>query len=291
MKNVCYPVLFLTITLQLTAQVIGPTSSKFEVETSLKGQIAIDGYSGPIGPIVPPPTDPGSIGVRGVGYTGVKGEARADHGAGVHGKTSKFNGKGVYGESTGTAGNGVYGLATGTSGWAVYGRASGSGEWGGYFSGGKGLLARPRLGVENFDPQYPIHVGTTGSNGNGAHVTVGGSWVNGSSRTFKTDFQSLDNQEVLDKLSNIEISLWQYKDSGEGLHIGPMAEDFYRAFALGDDEKYISTTDADGVALACIQALHQRIRTLEKKNSEQAEMIRRLSKYPKIAEYLRKNEK
>jgi hypothetical protein len=195
---------------------------------------------------------------------------------------------GVHGEASGSAGNGVYGEASGIDGWGVYGRATGSGEWGGYFSGGKGLLARPRLGVENFDPQYPIHVGTTTSNGNGAHVTNGGTWVNGSSRTFKTNFQSFDNQMFLEKLSKIDISLWHYIDSDEGQHISPIAEDFYEAFSLGNDKKYISTTDADGVALACIQALHQRILALEKINVEQTEMIRQLSKFSRTSKHLRK---
>ena len=276
MKNICFPVLLFFISAQLHAQIILPSSPKLEVETSLNGQVAIEGYSGPLGVIVLPPTNSGSIGVRGIGYTGVRGEARADGGAGVHGRTIRFNGKGVYGESSGVAGNGIYGVASGLSGWAVYGLATGSGEWGGYFSGGKGLLARPRIGVENFNPQHPIHVGTTGSNGNGAHVTVGGSWVNGSSKTFKTNFQYLDNQLLLEKLSKIDISLWQYKDSNEGRHLGPMAEDFYQAFALGNDEKYISTTDADGVALACIQALYQRILELERTNRDQTEMIMQL---------------
>lgn len=276
MKNICYPVLFFLSSIQLQSQVIIPSAPKLEVETSLNGQVAIEGYSGPLGLVVLPPTNPGSIGVRGIGYTGVRGEARADGGAGVHGKTNRFAGRGVYGESSGGAGSGVYGEASGAGGygvrgiassaggWAVYGRANGTAEWGGYFSGGKGLLARPRLGVENFDPQHPIHVGTTGTNGNGAHVTVGGTWVNGSSKTFKTDFQYFDNQLLLEKLSKINIPLWQYKDSDEGRHIGPMAEDFYEAFALGNDEKYISTTDADGVALACIQAMYQRILELER---------------------------
>ncbi|MBK8504203.1 MAG: tail fiber domain-containing protein [Saprospiraceae bacterium] len=291
MKKIFILGFLVAISLQIIAQVtyIGPAI--FEAETELPGQVAIEGYSGPIGVVVYPPTDPGSIGVRGIGFTGVMGEGKADVGNGVYGKTSRYNAKGVRGESSGTAGNGVYGLATGKNGWGVYGRANGEGEWGGYFSGGKGLLARPRLGVENFNPQHPIHVGTTGSNGNGAHVTVGGSWVNGSSRSFKTDFQSIDNQEILEKLSNIDISLWQYKESNEGHHIGPVAEDFYEAFSLGKDQKYISTTDADGVALACIQALYDRVLVLEETNGEQAEMIRQLSKCSKFAKYLSKNGK
>lgn len=40
-------------------------------------------------------------------------------------------------------------------------------------------------------------------------------------------------------------------------HIGPTAQDFYAAFGVGEDEQHISMVDADGVALAAIQALYQ----------------------------------
>jgi hypothetical protein len=43
-------------------------------------------------------------------------------------------------------------------------------------------------------------------------------------------------------------------------HLGPTAQDFYEVFGLGDDEKYISTVDADGVALVAIQALHELVK-------------------------------
>jgi hypothetical protein len=54
-------------------------------------------------------------------------------------------------------------------------------------------------------------------------------------------------------------------------HIGPMAQDFYGAFGLGDDEKYISTLDADGVALAGVQALYE----LAKQQQAQIEALQR----------------
>ena len=38
--------------------------------------------------------------------------------------------------------------------------------------------------------------------------------------------------------------------------MGPTAQDFYAAFGLGEDERHISTVDADGVALAAIQGLY-----------------------------------
>jgi hypothetical protein len=48
-----------------------------------------------------------------------------------------------------------------------------------------------------------------------------------------------------------------------------MAQDFYAAFSLGEDERYIGTLDADGVALAAIQGLYAI-------NQEQTEVIENL---------------
>ena len=40
---------------------------------------------------------------------------------------------------------------------------------------------------------------------------------------------------------------------------GPMAQDFHAAFGGGADDKHIATVDADGVALAAIQGLNQKV--------------------------------
>jgi predicted lipoprotein len=57
--------------------------------------------------------------------------------------------------------------------------------------------------------------------------------------------------------------------------MGPMAQDFYAAFGLGEDDKHIDTVDADGVALAAIQALYrqtqeqqQQIKSLEEQSQK-----------------------
>ena len=44
-----------------------------------------------------------------------------------------------------------------------------------------------------------------------------------------------------------------------------MAQDFYAAFNVGPDDKHIATVDADGVTLAAIQGLNQK---LEEKDAE-----------------------
>jgi lipid II:glycine glycyltransferase (peptidoglycan interpeptide bridge formation enzyme) len=63
-----------------------------------------------------------------------------------------------------------------------------------------------------------------------------------------------------------------------------MAQDFYAAFALGDDERTMATIDLDGVALAAIQGLHQlaeeraaRVEALEAQSAAQQEQIDQLA--------------
>ncbi len=113
------------------------------------------------------------------------------------------------------------------------------------------------MGLNLNSPAHPLHVGTNAGNGNGAHVTAGGTWTNGSSRQFKRDFREIDRQEVLSKLAELPVMQWQYHGEDENVrHVGPTAEDFAAAFGLGHDERYITTIDADGVALAAIQGLY-----------------------------------
>ncbi|MFZ2235074.1 MAG: tail fiber domain-containing protein, partial [Dokdonella sp.] len=99
----------------------------------------------------------------------------------------------------------------------------------------------------------------------GAYLSTGGTWTNASSRSLKTGFESVDPLTVLSKLADLPLSTWLYKNSVEGRHLGPTAEDFKAAFELGGDGTSIATVDADGVALAAIQGLNQK---LEKENAE-----------------------
>ncbi len=132
-----------------------------------------------------------------------------------------------------------------------------------FISAGLDLVLNPSagdVGIRNPNPSQPLHVGTVGNttNGNGAHVTPGGVWTNGSDRNSKRSFEYLDKQEVLEKVAELPVTRWQYKGEPEQVrHIGPVAQDFYAAFGTGADDRYIGTIDADGVALAAIQGLHQ----------------------------------
>ena len=50
--------------------------------------------------------------------------------------------------------------------------------------------------------------------------------------------------------------------------MGPMAQDFHRAFGLGDRDTEIVTIDADGVALAAIQGLNAKVEQLDQRLRE-----------------------
>lgn len=98
-------------------------------------------------------------------------------------------------------------------------------------------------------------------NGTGgvATLTNGGAWTNASSRSFKEGFVPVDPQLILAKVAALPISVWNYKNSQEGNHMGPMAEDFEASFGLAGEGRSIATVDADGVALAAIQGLNQKL--------------------------------
>jgi hypothetical protein len=122
---------------------------------------------------------------------------------------------------------------------------------------------------------YPIQVGNSSSNGNGAYLTNGGVWTNGSSRTFKENFLPFDGEQLLSKIANLSVTTWNYKESSEK-HVGPVAEEFVGAFDTGvirehdgiRDDQYLSPGDVAGVALAGVQELLKKIEALEKKVAE-----------------------
>ncbi len=95
--------------------------------------------------------------------------------------------------------------------------------------------------------------------GGTASLSNGGTWTNASSRSYKENFSAVDGLSVLSKLIALPIMTWDYKGSAEGLHMGPVAEDFKETFGLAGDGKSISTVDADGIALAAIQGLNAKL--------------------------------
>ncbi|HXJ83492.1 MAG TPA: tail fiber domain-containing protein [Candidatus Methylomirabilis sp.] len=83
-----------------------------------------------------------------------------------------------------------------------------------------------------------------------------------SDRNRKENIADVDGGVILDQVARLPITTWRYK--GEAIrHIGPMAQDFAAAFQVGPDDRHIDLIDANGVALAAIQALTRRVETQE----------------------------
>jgi hypothetical protein len=56
------------------------------------------------------------------------------------------------------------------------------------------------------------------------------------------------------------VYMWNYKaDADEIRHMGPTAQDFYAAYALGPDDRHIAPLDLNGALVASAQALHQQV--------------------------------
>lgn len=97
------------------------------------------------------------------------------------------------------------------------------------------------------------------STSTGAMLTTAGVWQNTSDVNRKHMFEPISGEEVLQKLRGLDIQKWSYKVEPDNIrHIGPTAQDFHAAFGLGGDDKTIGTVDADGIALAAVQALDER---------------------------------
>ena len=100
------------------------------------------------------------------------------------------------------------------------------------------------------------------------------SWAPLSDRNAKTNYSSVDGRDVLARLVAIPIQTWNYKAQDPAIrHIGPVAQDFYSAFKVGEDDKFISTVDADGVALASIQGLYQMVQEKDARIASQQQEI------------------
>lgn len=109
----------------------------------------------------------------------------------------------------------------------------------------------------------------------GVQLTAGsGSWSSLSDRASKEHFDEVDTAGVLDNIAELPLLTWNYKAQDDEIrHMGPVAQDFARLFGLGGDERRIDTVDADGVALAGIQALKRLLDEQVEQNERQEARI------------------
>jgi hypothetical protein len=104
----------------------------------------------------------------------------------------------------------------------------------------------------------------------GVELAAGGSgWSAVSDRNRKENFLALDGEDVLGRLRAVPVSSWNYITQDRSIrHMGPMAQDFYAAFGLGENELMINSVDIDGVNMAAIQALTARTDALAAENRQ-----------------------
>ena len=106
------------------------------------------------------------------------------------------------------------------------------------------------VGIGSTSPKNKLDVA------GGVSATV---FVTTSDREAKQGFAAVSSGEILDKVAALPIQSWSYKEMPGVAHLGPAAQDFRAAFGLGDTDRGIATVDADGVALAAIQGLNERL--------------------------------
>ncbi len=127
--------------------------------------------------------------------------------------------------------------------------------------------------------EFVIYSGSIGANMlllNSSGLTVDGTFVSSSDRNLKAGFEPVDARSVLAKVAAMPITRWHYTNDLATPHLGPMAQDFHAAFDLGADDKHIATVDEEGVALAAIQGLNQKVDEKEARIQNQAAEIKNL---------------
>jgi trimeric autotransporter adhesin len=113
----------------------------------------------------------------------------------------------------------------------------------------------------------------------GMQMSAGGSsWVVISDRNRKESFLAVDGEDMLARIRTLPVTTWRYRDEADRstLHIGPMAQDWHRAFGFTHDHTTINMSDFDGVNLAAIKALEARTTALQAENAELREHNQRL---------------
>ena len=101
----------------------------------------------------------------------------------------------------------------------------------------------------------------------------GNSWVSICDKNRKENFEPLNGEAILQKLSNINFTSWNYKmqDPKSYRHYGIMAQDFNTAFGkdkygtIGNDTT-VNPIDMIGIDMAAIQALVKRTNELKDKD-------------------------
>lgn len=112
------------------------------------------------------------------------------------------------------------------------------------------------FGVER--PEHPVEMAS------GAYVSAGGVWTNSSSRARKENIESLDIEDALAALAQLEPVQFNYRSDDSETYVGFIAEDVPPLVA-NNDRASLSPMDIVAVLTRVIQAQQARIEELERR--------------------------
>ena len=211
-------------------------------------------------------TSPAGIGAGGAGsvlaVTNSGGRASDAHygSAGVFQITDQHNTSPAL-SATASAGPGVEGSSANADG--VSGSSYGGNGTEGFSENGTGVKGSSTTGYAAYFEQT--------SNSSNCYFNGGTNWSCSSDRNLKEDFHAVDLKDVLQRLAGMPVFNFRMKKATDPLvrWIGPTAQDFMAAFALGKDETHINTGNEMGIALAAIKGLYQNVQEGEAKLADQ----------------------
>lgn len=83
-------------------------------------------------------------------------------------------------------------------------------------------------------------------------------WVCSDIRPRPDNQEAVNGIDIVQRLSLVPITSWDVTHDGHAVrHIGPLTQDVYAAFGIGEDENSLSALDMNGLALASIQGLYR----------------------------------
>jgi hypothetical protein len=203
---------------------------------------------------------------------GYESKAQASYGVGI-GYHANSNGTGAVSIGYRTTADAAYSVAIGH-------RASTNGKTGALVLSDQSATDSLEASANNqFSSRYAggYRLYTNAAKTTGVTLNAGGgAWNVISDRNRKEDFLAVDGEDILARIRTLPLSTWRYigEEDRAVRHIGPMAQDWQRAFGFSADPTTINMSDLDGVSLAGVQALDARataqdarIATLERENA------------------------
>lgn len=128
-----------------------------------------------------------------------------------------------------------------------------------------------RIGVGVSNPTSPIHVS------NGATCSIGGVWVNASSRELKQNIQDLSAADATKAMQTLKPVTYAYKSAPEDPQVGFIAEDVPELVATVD-RKGLSSMDVVAVLTKVVQEQQKTMEQQQEQLRQQSEQLAEIHK-------------